>query len=127
MDRRRKPVRVKSSTMATRARMRRMMRQEAKGPSCPFAAPIFQDEGLVRDVGCLSYSSLREISTATADLWRVNVTLGKQRAVLGTRYGASSEPVVIHDYQNAQYYGSLVVGTPGDEINVFYDTGSSNL
>ena len=33
-------------------------------------------------------------------------------AVLGTKYGASSEPVVIHDLQDAQYYGSLVVGTP---------------
>ena len=47
--------------------------------------------------------------------------------MLGARYGASSEPVVIHDYQNAQYYGSLVVGTPNEEINVLYDTGSSNL
>ena len=53
--------------------------------------------------------------------------LGGQRALLGAKYGASSEPVVIHDYQNAQYYGSLVVGTPGEEINVIYDTGSSNL
>merc|ERR1712107_682787 len=53
--------------------------------------------------------------------------LGGQRALLGAKYGASSEPVVIHDYQNAQYYGSLVVGTPGEEINVIYDTGSFNL
>ena len=34
----------------------------------PFAAPIFQNEGVVRDVGCLNYSSLRKISEATADL-----------------------------------------------------------
>ena len=47
--------------------------------------------------------------------------------MLDARYGASSEPVVIHDYQDAQYYGSLVVGTPSDEMNVLYDTGSSNL
>ena len=61
------------------------------------------------------------------DLWSVGETLGKQRAVLGTKYGASSEPVVIHDLQDAQYYGSLVVGTPSDEMNVLYGTGSSNL
>ena len=30
--------------------------------------------------------------------------------------GAASEPVVVHDYQDAQYYGSLVVGTPSEEI-----------
>ena len=29
--------------------------------------------------------------------------------------------------KNAQYNGSLVVDTPSDEMNVFYDTGSSNL
>ena len=32
-----------------------------------------------------------------------------------------------HDCQNAQHYGSFVVGTPGEEINVIYDTCSSNL
>ena len=47
--------------------------------------------------------------------------------MLDAKYGASSEPVVIHDYQTAQYYGSLVVGTPSEEINVLYDTSSSNL
>ena len=36
--------------------------------------------------------------------------------LLSAKYGASSEPVVIHDYQTAQYYGSLVVGTPNEEI-----------
>ena len=34
---------------------------------------------------------------------------------------------MIHDYQDVQYYGSLVVDTPSDEMNVLYDTGSSNL
>ena len=44
--------------------------------------------------------------------------LGGQRALLGAKYGASSETVVTYDYQNTQYYGSFVVGTPGEEINV---------
>ena len=39
----------------------------------------------------------------------------------------TSEPVVIHDYQHVQCYESLVVDTPGNEMNVLYDTGSSNL
>ena len=49
-----------------------------------FSAPLFQEEGVVRDVGCLNYSTLRKISEATADLWWVGEALGKQRAVLGT-------------------------------------------
>jgi len=35
--------------------------------------------------------------------------------------------VVIDDFQNAMYYGEIEVGTPGQKINVVYDTGSANL
>jgi len=49
-----------------------------------------------------------------------------QHAELSTKYGAP-EPIVIDNYQNAQYYGEITVGTPGEKINVVYDTGSSNL
>ena len=34
---------------------------------------------------------------------------------------------MIHDYQHVQCYGSLVADTPGNEMNVLYDTGSSSL
>ena len=44
--------------------------------------------------------------------------LGGQRALLGAKYNASSETVVIYDYQNTQYSGSIVVGTPSEKINV---------
>lgn len=35
--------------------------------------------------------------------------------------------VVIDDYENAQYYGPITVGTPPQKMNVIYDTGSANL
>jgi len=45
---------------------------------------------------------------------------------LGAKYGAP-QPVVISDYQNAQYFGPITVGSPGETLKVVYDTGSSNL
>eukprot|EP00299_Pterocystis_sp_00344_P014525 c7202_g1_i1.p1 GENE.c7202_g1_i1~~c7202_g1_i1.p1 ORF type:complete len:400 (+),score=82.33 c7202_g1_i1:35-1201(+) len=47
--------------------------------------------------------------------------------VYGHKFGGavSADPVVINDYQNAQYYGPVSVG--GQTFEVIFDTGSSNL
>lgn len=37
------------------------------------------------------------------------------------------DPIAISNFENAQYYGPVTVGTPPQTFNVIYDTGSANL
>ena len=54
----------------------------------------------------------------------VNMGVQKWEARLAAR---GDDPVIIDDYMNAQYFGEIEVGTPGQKEMVVFDTGSSNL
>jgi len=70
-------------------------------------------------------------ATATAVVHRVPLLKNEEHEVKATwslhQPLGASEPIVIKDYSNSQYYGQISVGTPGQVMDVIYDTGSSNL
>eukprot|EP00971_Amphidinium_carterae_P234642 4656230-Amphidinium_carterae.1 len=49
------------------------------------------------------------------------------RAAALSQASEGGDEVVIHDFQDAQYYGPLSLGSPAQDFSVVYDTGSSNL
>jgi hypothetical protein len=48
------------------------------------------------------------------------------RGELNDKLGDSGK-VTINDFDNAQFYGEVDIGTPAQKFNVVYDTGSANL
>lgn len=78
-------------------------------------------------LGAIGASALVSIPlkkmTTMREIYRENGLMQVPRDA--NKYG--DNVVDIHNYQDAQFFGSITVGTPGVELSVIFDTGSSNL
>lgn len=76
---------------------------------------------LISGVSALVRVPVKKVEDQEFATRRRNVLI--ERQALGDSGGSIS----IHDYENAQYFGEVSLGTPGQTFSVIFDTGSSNL
>ena len=82
-----------------------------------YSAPPAVEDGVIK-------VQLKKMPTTPGKLARANGVSATLVERLGATVGAN---VPINDFENAQYYGPISIGTPAQSFNVVFDTGSSNL
>jgi cathepsin D len=74
---------------------------------------------------CFELVSALKISLGRPPVTRKNYK--NSDAYLLAKYSGGSGTIELNDFDDAQYYGPITIGTPPQDFNVVFDTGSSNL
>ncbi|XP_068143631.1 lysosomal aspartic protease-like [Drosophila tropicalis] len=88
-------------------------------------------------LACLVSHSWAEISRVPlipqANFTRTKSNVKAEKSILASKYlketttGPTGRYLVLHNYQNAAYYGVMSIGKPKKYFNIRFDTGSANL
>jgi len=70
---------------------------------------------------------LRKMKSLRQIMREKGLPLPERSAAKYTATPGAPVPISIHNFQDAQYYGAVEVGSQKQSFNVIYDTGSSNL
>jgi len=89
--------------------------------------PVVSSTGDVQELPTGAVYHIPMKKRSNEDFVKDKLYTAQREAGMYSAAPATSTPIDIKDYQNAQYYGSITVGTPGQTFNVIFDTGSANL